>query len=353
MTLRERRAVTGDAAAAMRFVFDLQHPVDVNFFRSAIARLRADGHRLLLVVLRRGRLGRIVRHEYADIETVEVGRHVSFPPGLVLRTGLWRELELVRALRGRPVAAAIGFPGFQTAIVGKILGFPSVGAYDDPEHRPNFVLSRLLLDRFVLPECLGERGARIVPFRALKEWAYLSPRHFRPDPSVLVRHSLVPREYVFVREVDPRSLNYRNRRERAIQALYAAGLADEKVVLSLEDKRRRGLFGKWTIVEEPVDVHSLMFFSRLVVSNGDSMAREGAQLGVPSAYCGRRVMKANDVLYELGLMRQVTEPGPLLEMCRRARVSETEQSRTRDRLAELWEDPTDVLMAALRAVARF
>jgi predicted glycosyltransferase len=336
----------------MLFVFDIQHPVDANFFRSAIARLRADGHQILLVVLRRGSVRQIVRHEYPDIEAVDVGRHVSFLPGLILRTGLWRELELVRALRGRQVAAALGFPGFQTAIVGKLLGFKSVGAYDDPEHRPNFVLSRFWLDRFVLPECLGEAGARIVSFRALKEWAYLAPRHFTPDPAVLNRHSLAPREYVFIREVESRSLNYRSQREQIIEALYDAGLSAERVVLSLEDKRRRGLFAKWTVLEEPAAVHSLMYYSRLVVSNGDSMAREGAQLGVPSAYCGKRQMKANDALYELGLMRHVTDLEPLLETCRRARVSETEQRRTRDRLTELWEDPTDILMRALRDVVR-
>jgi hypothetical protein len=61
-------------------------------------------------------------------------------------------------------------------------------------------------------------------------------------------------------------------------------------------------------------------------------------------------MKANDALYERGLMRHVTDLEPLLETCRRARVSDAEQTRTRDRLREVWEDPTDVLMRALRDV---
>jgi len=339
--------------SAMRFVFDIQHPVDVNFFRSAIARLRASGHQVLLVVLRRGRVGQIARHEYPDIETIDVGRHLGFLPGLVFRTGLWRELELVRALRGRRVDAALGFPGFQTAIAGRLLGFKSVGAYDDPEHRPNFVLSRLCLDRLVLPQCLGETGARIVTFRALKEWAYLAPGHFTPDPAVLDRYELAPREYIFVREVEARSLNYRSQRRQIIEELYDAGLSGERVIFSLEDKRRRGRFLAWTVLEEPVAVHSLMYYSRLVVSNGDSVAREGAQLGVPSIYCGQRQMKANDALYELGLMHHLTELEPLLEACRLVRASDVEQRRTRERLSGLWEDPTDVLMRALRDVIPF
>jgi predicted glycosyltransferase len=332
----------------MLFVVDIQHPVDVNFFRTVIAKLRSDGHEVLLVYLRRGQVGDIVRHDYPDLEAVAVGHHASSRAGLYLRTGLWRELELLRALRGRPVRAALGFPGFQTALVGKVLGFKSVGAYDDPEHRPNFVLSRLLLDRFVLPDSIGQTGPNIVPFRGLKEWAYLAPRHFTPSPRVLDRYGLKPGEYVFAREVEPRSLNYREQGDRLVEGLYRAGLSDEPVVLSLEDKRRRDRFKGWTILEEPLlDVHSLMYYSRFVLSDGDSMAREGAQLGVPSAYCGRRQMKANDVLYDLGLMSQQTEVGPLLAAARREGASEDDKSRARGRLDELWDDPAEIVIRAL------
>jgi hypothetical protein len=161
----------------MRFVFDVQHPVDVNFFRSAIRRLRADGHQVLLVVLRRGSVRQIVRHEYPDVETIDVGRHVSFRPGLILRTGLWR----ARARQGAagcqsPLRWASRLPDRDR---GKLLGFKSVGAYDDPEHRPNFLLSSWL-DRFVLPECLGETGSQSCSSGPSKEWAYVAPGAFTP-----------------------------------------------------------------------------------------------------------------------------------------------------------------------------
>jgi hypothetical protein len=74
------------------------------------------------------------------------------------------------------------------------------------------------------------------------------------------------------------------------------------VVLSLEDKSLQQRYpSSWIILKEPVsDIHSLIYYSRLVVSSGDSMAREGAMLGVPAVYCGIRDMKANQLLIDTG-----------------------------------------------------
>lgn len=337
----------------MRVLVDITHPCDISFFRAPIARWRADGHDVRLVYLDRGKVPALVSHEYPDLRAQRIGRHLATPLGLYLRTGLWRELELLSHLRRQPVDAVVGFPGFQTALVAKALGIKSLGAYDDAEHRPNLLLSKALCDVLVLPECLGISGRNVVRCRALKEWAYLSPRHFCPTPKVLSEYGLEAKGYVFLREIEPRSLNYRTKRRgpSLIEAAYRAGLARERVILSLEDKQRRHLFPEWTILEEPVsDIRSLMYYSSVVASSGDSMAREGAQLGVPSVYLGTRQMKANDALYGLGLMQQITTAGGLLARLPELRASglaTDRQVQIRSRLSSLWEDPADVLTHAL------
>jgi hypothetical protein len=96
-----------------------------------------------------------------------------------------------------------------------------------------------------------------------------------------------------------------------------------------------------------------MYYSALVASNGDSMAREGAQLGVPSVYLGQRSMKANDALYAMGLMRQLTRPEHLLSFWHELSQREPDPSRqaaARARLTQEWDDPVDVLCRALKAL---
>lgn len=347
----------------MRLLVDLTHPCDISFFKAPIRRWLSDGNDVNLVYLDRGPLARLVPYEYPNLAARRVGRHSACRAGLYLRTGLWRELELFSALRDQCIDAVVGFPGFQTALVAKALGIKSLGAYDDAEHRPNLRLAQLLCDVLVLPEQLGISGGNVVSCRALKEWAYLAPKYFTPNTTVLSEHRLERKGYIFVREIEPRSLNYRPDSEKTpvVEALYRAGLDRERVVLSLEDKRRRHLYPRWQILEEPVsDIHSLLYHAALVISTGDSMAREGAELGVPSIYAGERRMKANDALYERGLMLQLTTPEELLAHVRHLvgglspaelRAACERQERLRAELAEAWEDPVEVLTEALYSLA--
>jgi predicted glycosyltransferase len=117
---------------------------------------------------------------------------------------------------------------------------------------------------------------------------------------------------------------------------------DIPVVLSLEDKTMSRAFPPhWIILEEPVrDIHSLMYYAKLVISSGDSMAREGAMLGVPSIYCGERIMKANELLIKQGMLHHL--PGK--EMISAANqimagpFDAQAQNKIREKLFAKWDD---------------
>lgn len=112
-----------------------------------------------------------------------------------------------------------------------------------------------------------------------------------------------------------KSFNYYGQEDAIICSFSQEINPDTKVLLSLEDKTIVEHFpAHWIRLEEPVgDIHSLMFYAKLVVSSGDSMAREGAMLGVPSIYCGMRNMKANEMLMKRGILQHVKEKNPSLK----------------------------------------
>jgi predicted glycosyltransferase len=175
----------------------------------------------------------------------------------------------------------------------------------------------------------------------LKEWSYLSTSRFKPNPKVLEKYNLVPYEYVFVREVSNKSFNYFDQSD-GIVCSFSHELTFTKFVLSLEDKSIASKFPKhWTLLEEPVeDIHSLIYFSKLVISSGDSMAREGAMLGIPSVYCGIREMKANHILEDKGMLKHL--PGAsginfINEHTSKA-FEKSRQSELRKHLEETWDD---------------
>lgn len=334
----------------MRIHIDLTHPAHANFFRHPVAVLAGEGHDVSLSCLRRGRLPAIAAELFRGLPLTPVGRYRRGLAGMTLETGLLRLAQLAALLlRVKPEVVA-GVAAFQPAMLAGPLGFRTVGIYDDPGHRLHYRLTRRLVDTFVVPECLGETRSGTVRFRGLKEWSYLRPGRFVPDEGVPAALGLEPGGYLFVRSVDTASLNYRGLDGGRIRRVYEAGADRLQAVLSLERKEHAPAFPGWRILEEPVrDIHSLLYFSRMVISSGDSMAREGAQLGVPSLYCGGRDMEANRELSGLGFLRILDDPAAVAEL---AAVPAPERWREireerRQRLLAAWDDPSAVIRRAI------
>jgi len=329
----------------MRILFDIIHPAHVNFYKHCVYRLREEGHDVFLVCLDRGSVPRIMAAEFPGFSVTPIGRYAKGKLGLYFRTGLLRTVSLAKHVARIKPDASLTVAAFQTDFLSRIFRFKSLSAYDDPGHW-NFSLSKRFADRFVLPECLGVNGPNIVRFRGLKEWAYLSPAYFQPDIEALAPYGLAPKKYIFIRDVDIVSLNYRKQVVNNIELLYNQGLSEDNVILSLENKRLRANYAQWRILEEPVrDIHSLMYFSRLVISSGDSMAREAAELGVPAIYCGQRDMKANRALADLGYLLHLTEPRTILDRLNTGAFDqpEEEQAARRNRLLKEWDDPNEIV----------
>ena len=188
-------------------------------------------------------------------------------------------------------------------------------------------------------------------FDCLKEWSYLSPSYFKPDKTVLEKYGLKPNEYVFVREVSNKSFNYYNQEDAIICSISGQINKDIPVLLSLEDKSIKDKFpNNWTILEEPIaDIHSLIYFSKLMVSSGDSMAREGAMLGIPSIYCGIREMKANQLLIDKGILEHcpVEKAVKPFNDYISSEFDQEKQIKIRENLLKEWVDMNQFMMSQI------
>ena len=137
----------------------------------------------------------------------------------------------------------------------------------------------------------------------MKEWADLAPDIFQPDKSVLDQYNIQPNEYFFFREVSVGTVNYNGQAPDSILNIAHLIPKTVPVLLSLEKKDKYQAYPQnWILLQEPIkDIHSLIYFSKGLVSSGDSMAREAALLGVPSYYLGIRYsMPANAAAAKVG-----------------------------------------------------
>lgn len=330
----------------MKIWIDIGHPAQLNFYLNSIKEL-SKNNELLITVLDRGKLVKIALKEIACLDNCKVislGHHSGSKLSAILDANMLRLLKLFKFYLVNKPQISLG-NGFLHGIIGKIFGFKTIMFSDDIERKiPSFLMKMLASELYYVTgsdEKTFSNKKKIKIFNSLKEWAYLSPHYFAPNIDALLKYGVKSKKYIFVREVITGTLNYQSQTDNVI-ASFASEFPDEfKVLFSLEDKATLDQYPKdWILLEEPIeDIHSLIYYSRILVSSGDSMAREGSILGVPSIYCGVRDMKANEVMMRKGMLIHAEGKNAISEIRKiKDGKSFENQQEFRKKLSDEWID---------------
>ena len=324
----------------MRILIDISHPAHANFFKHVPPLLEKEGHTIIISVLNRGKLKNIVQKEYSKYLIIPSGNYRSNKFSIIFEANILRFFRQIYNILRYRIDFGLSVGSFTLGAAMKLIGRKNLQFDDDPERKLNVYLERITATRLLFPPIVKEKK-NIKTFNALKEWSYLSPKYFKPDPKVINVYNLKLKSYIFIREVQTKSFNYINQNPNIVLSYAHLIPLEFPVILSLEDKSLKEKYpSHWIILNEPVeDIHSIIYFSKMVISSGDSMAREGAQLGVPSIYCGERMMKANDLIIRRGMLLQMTMP-KVPEFVQQLWVEShfAEQEEFRNELMNEWSD---------------
>lgn len=337
----------------MRILIDIGHPAHVNFFKNVISTLRNNGHDIFITAIRRGKLSKIIKSEFNEIPVRFNGKHRGTKWSILFEANILRFIEQLKFVYSKKIDIAVSCGSFTTGAIFKfVLRKPNIQFDDDPERKINVALEKMTSTELVFPPIVGINN-KVKTMNALKEWAYLSPKYFTPSIQELDNYNLKPQRYVFIREVSTGSLNYANQQSNII-ATFARDLPHNyyRILLSLEDKSTINQYpSDWILLKEPLnDIHSLIYFSKIVISSGDSMAREGAMLGVPSIYCGIREMAANRLMIDKGMLfhKDVEEVPQFVERIISSDIKIEEQDKFRERLEDEWVDVTEFIVSQIK-----
>jgi predicted glycosyltransferase len=329
----------------MKKIFiDIYHLPQFNLFKQSIHKLGPD--KVEIGCVNRGKLVEVIQNECPDFKLHVLGdyRHNNGRLSMAFLIIIPRLFRLLLLLRKS--YHTVGSAHYQANFIAKLLRIPNFSILDDP--RAGVVeIVRFSTKEFYLPNFEQQiLGSKV--FEGLKEWAYLSPSYFHPTLSALEAFNLTPFQYIFLREVTTNTSNYLGQKESQILEISHKIPEGTPVVLSLEDKSSRHLYpSHWHIVEEPFDdFHSLLYYSSLTASTGDSIAREGSMLGAPSFYIGDRDMPANQVLIDLKLLEKI-KPHNLLSKITEIyplAVDISDRETIRNELEEQWDDVTQLIL---------
>ncbi len=287
----------------MKILFDIYHLAEFNWIKHTILNCHYEYD---ITCVNRGPLTKVIAKEINGTEPIVFGdykynKNFFSLLAFVIIPRMFKLFFFIRKNKYNLIVST----SYQAPIIAKLLGIKSVLINDDPT-RIHFRLIHNFTTVFLSPPIV-KPGKNTEIFNALIHWSYLSPSVFTPNQNILKEYNLKTKQYIFIREVSTDTTNYVGQKEGLIQQISKLINPNISVVLSLEDKTKKSEYpSHWILLQEPVsDVFSLMYYSKLVISSGDSVAREGATLGVPSLYCGVREMPANNVLIELGMLFKI------------------------------------------------
>jgi len=339
----------------MNILFDINHPVDVNFFKNAIKILSESGHNIVVTYRDRGRLGEIANFELGEFAPIRIGKHQK-TSATKIAGQLKRDLEFLSFQRRKQIDISVCF-GPTNAIASWLNGIPYLAFEDDFEYKIPFYHANIFSTRHIMPAYIRVNKKNIHHYNGLKELAYLHPNYFSPIVDELKRYELLPKKYVFIREIANVSLNYKKQNLLIDELVNFIKNLGFKIVFSLEKKDLKSLYERdCVILEEPVeDIYSLMKYALFAVSSGDTVARETSLLGTPTIYTGGRNMAVNNELIDIGCMFKEDKLDNIVKRIARLSIKGEKERITRlvaDKINYHWEDTTEVILRHINDFAK-
>jgi len=270
----------------MKFLFDINHPAHVHFFRHPIGILVARGHEVL-VTSRMKEMALPLLDELGIQHVVLSAQKKSGALALVKELAA-RDTALYRVVKEYRPDAMASIGGTFIAHVGFVTGVPSLVFYDTENAKLQNLITYPFARRVIVPRCyqawLPKNHQR---YDGYHELSYLHPERFAPSKEIAVRNGLdADSDNFFIRTVSwhaNHDMFEKGWTEALLRSLteYLSRLG--KVHISSEAPLPDDL-SAYRYCGKVSDVHHLMAGCRLFIGESATMASECAVLGVPAIY---------------------------------------------------------------------
>jgi len=257
-------------------LFEIGHPKDINIFVNVISELQKQGHGVKIVSRDKENIREILREYRIPCEFGPYYKTIFGKAFGVLKN----DLLLYKISKKYNPDVFISFGSPYSAHVSKILGRPYL-AFIDTEIAG--LATKLMLPFakrvYTSSSFYDEIGPKQIRFNSYYELAYLHPVYFKPDPNVIEKYGLINDQYIIVRlsalaahhDINVKGFEFKNEEElkKYISQIEKYG----RVIISSE-KDNWPIIKKYQLNFDAKDLHHLLYFAKLYIEEGASMAIE-------------------------------------------------------------------------------
>lgn len=269
----------------MKILVDIGHPKDANVFKNVILLLQNKGHIVKIITKDKENIKNILDEYGFQYELVPFYKNIVSKALGIIIIDIWL-YKFAKEFQP-DIFISCGSP--YSAQVSKLLRKPHI-AYPDTEIASFAIkLMRPFTDKIYTSTSfylnLGPKQER---FDGYLELAYLCPEYFTPGQKVLDKYG-INEEYIIMRlsslsaHHDIGANGFCFKTEEDLKD-YIKKLEEYCRIIIFFETEQWQTITNYKLEIDPNDLHDLLYFAKLYIGEGATMASEAAILGVPAIY---------------------------------------------------------------------
>lgn len=290
----------------MNVLIDIGHPGHVHLLHGVAEELGRRGHHLFYTVRDIPVAKRLMEY-YGMTPFLDLGRKKDSLLGKA-QVMLHQDAQLLRFVRRNHIDIGLS-SGIVLGHVAKLTRMKALMFDDDDDAVEPLVVKfgHPMSEVVFTPQCIHRKTKHVVYYAGTHELAYLHPNCFTPNPEVLRHAGIAEGERFFIM----RFVAFKGHHDFGQQGL---SLEQKTKLLDLLKQHGRVIITSERTMEQefepyrlpvpPEEMHSLMAYSSMFVSDSQTMTSEAAILGVPALKCNTfagRLAVPNEIEHKYGL----------------------------------------------------
>lgn len=327
----------------------LGHPAHFHLFKNTIKNLTDRGNAPLIIIKKKDILETLV--QVAGYEYVVIRESRSNSVFGLIKSVYGMEKAMMKVIRQHDIDLLIGSTlSFATRVFKRKTVI--VTGEDDAKVVPMYANLVYPFANYILtPEVCdnGRWNKKSLKYQGFHKLAYLHPKRFTPDKSIVKQYIPFERNYFLIRLT---ALNAHH--DSGIVGI-TTSIAQQIIdILSphgdiyiTSERELEPQFEKYRLKINPLDIHHVMAFATLYIGDSQSMAVEAAMLGVPSIrfndFAGKiSVLEELEYKYELTFGIKTSETEKLYDTIKSLLNTPNLRQTFQSRRQKMLDDKIDV-----------
>jgi len=269
----------------MKILIDIGHPAHVHLFKNFAWKMQKKGHELFFTC--RDKEFEIYLLEHYGFKYKSFGKKYKSSVGKIWGIFDFGFKEFVEGLKFKP-DIFLSHGSIYASHAAFLLRKPHI-SLEDSGNMEQIRLYLPFTDAVISPDILEiDLGKKNLKCSSYHELSYLHPNNFHPDNSILSRYGLdETKKYAILRFVSWNASHDKGQtglsaeeKEDVIDNLISKKI---KVLITSETELPKK-FKQFDNNFQPEDIHHLLAFARIVISEGATLASEAGVLGIPTIY---------------------------------------------------------------------